>query len=365
MSTPLSRRVLNRTLLQRQHLLERARIPALEMTEHVVGLQAQNTLPPYLSRWSRIENFEAGEVSDLLEQGKAVRILGMRGTIHLVSAADCLEIRPLVQGMLDKQNRTTPFGKHTPGLEYDGFAASGRAALSAGPLTPKALGLALAERHPDHEASHLSNTIRTMLPLVQLPPRGMWKGSAGQNYETAEKWLGAPLSPSPDMRELVRRYLRAFGPATAADVTAWSRITGVREVLETMKDELVAYEDENGRRLVDLEGSTSSTLKSRHRCGCSASTTTSSCPTPTAPASWIRTTGRSGDWPQRWDRAHDLRWRTPRRPVAARRGSHRGGDVSRPHQVRAARARCGGLCARILPHRLTRKLATPNRQILT
>lgn len=96
--------------------------------------------------------------------------------------------------------------------------------------------------------------VRTMLPLVQLPPRGMWKRSAGQNYETAEHWLGARLSRQPSIREMVRRYLRAFGPAAAVDVTTWSGITGIREVLETMKDELVAYQDENGRRLVDLEG---------------------------------------------------------------------------------------------------------------
>lgn len=90
------------------------------MAEHLVGLQAQEVLPPYLSLWSRIEDFEAGEVSDLLEQREVVRILLMRGTIHLVSAGDCLELRPLVQGMLDKQNRTTAFGKHTADLAYDG-----------------------------------------------------------------------------------------------------------------------------------------------------------------------------------------------------------------------------------------------------
>lgn len=178
----------------------------------------------------------------------------MHGTIHFVSAADCLELRPLVQGMLDKQNRTTPFGKHNADLDYDELAAAGRDAFADGPLTPKAFGLALAERFPHHDANHLYNSVRTMPPLVQLPPRGMWKGPAAQNYEMAERWLGAPLSVRPDIHELVRRYLRAFGPATAADVTTWSRITGMREVLVAMEDELVTYEDESGRRLVDLEG---------------------------------------------------------------------------------------------------------------
>lgn len=186
----LTQRVLNRTLLQRQHLLRRTSMSALEMTEHLVGLQAQNTLPPYLSLWSRLEDFRATELSELLAEPKAVRILLMRGTIHLVSAADSLELRPLVQAMLDKQTGTTPFGRHTADIEYDDLAAAGRAALDDGALTPKALGLTLAQRYPGHDAGHLSNTVRTMLPLVQLPPRGMWKQSAGQNYQTAQTWLG-------------------------------------------------------------------------------------------------------------------------------------------------------------------------------
>ena len=92
-----------------------------------------------------------------------------------------------------------------------------------------------------------------MLPLVQIPPRGLWKRSGGVVYATAESWLGAELSPTPDAAGMVRRYLRAFGPATAADVTAWSGITGVRDVLGGMPD-LVTYPREAGRAVHDLEG---------------------------------------------------------------------------------------------------------------
>ena len=45
------------------------------------------------------------------------------------------------------------------------------------------------------------------------------------DYEPLEEWVGAAMR-EPDVPELVRRYLRAFGPASAADVTAWSGVTG-------------------------------------------------------------------------------------------------------------------------------------------
>jgi hypothetical protein len=58
----------------------------------------------------------------------------------------------------------------------------------------------------------------------------------------------------PDPAALVRRYLRAFGPARAADVTTWSGVTGLGPVLAAMED-LVVREDVDGRRLFDVPGS--------------------------------------------------------------------------------------------------------------
>jgi hypothetical protein len=224
------------------------------MTEHLIGLQAQNTMPPYLSLWSRVPDFDPLELSAHLERREAVRVLLMRGTIHLVSAADALELRPLMQPTLDKITRNSQASKEAATIPRPDLAAAGREVLEAGPLTFASLGEQLHQRFPGYPAGHLANSVREMLPLVQVPPRGLWKQRGGVVYATAESWLGADQSAVPDMAEVVRRYLRAFGPATAADVTAWSRITGVKPVLDSIKDELVAHRDENGRELLDLDG---------------------------------------------------------------------------------------------------------------
>jgi hypothetical protein len=250
----ISRRVLNRTLLRRQHLLERVEMPALDMVEHLLGLQAQDVLPPYLSLWSRLRDFDPAELSTALERRTAVRVLLMRGTIHLVTAADALALRPLVQDMLDKVSRNSPTSRPAADVPAADLLAAGREVLAAGPMAWKPFGAALEERFPGYPAVALANRVREMTPLVQVPPRGLWRRSGGVVYALAEDWLGAEGQPAPEPADAVRRYLRAFGPATPADVSAWSGMTGVRAVFDSLGDELVRLRDEDGKTLWDLEG---------------------------------------------------------------------------------------------------------------
>ena len=112
--------------------------------------------------------------------------------------------------------------------------------------------MALAERFPGVPATQLGQLARSAAPLVQCPPRGTWRGSGGVVYQYVDRWLGRPLV-EPDVEEIVRRYLRAFGPATAADVTAWSGITRLAPVVKEM-DDLVTHQDEHGKPLYDVPG---------------------------------------------------------------------------------------------------------------
>jgi hypothetical protein len=196
---------------------------AADAIEHLVGMQAQNPRDPYVSLWSRLEHFEPAELSELLEGRRAVRLSLMRSTIHLVSDRDCLAIRPLLQPSLERRLYTsTPFGRQIEGIDLHALTAAGTELLAAEPLGWAELGRRLGERFPGYDPTALGYAIREYVPLVQVPPRGLW-GRGGQAlHAPAEQWLGRRFKPSVDVEPLLDRYLRAFGPATAADFAAWS-----------------------------------------------------------------------------------------------------------------------------------------------
>ena len=182
-----------------------------------------------------------------------VRIALMRSTIHLVSARDCAILRPLTQPVLDRPLKAL-FGAQLPDVDTGAIAAAGRALVEQQPLTFSELGTLLAERWPEHQPGALANTVRALVPLVQVPPRAVW-GRAGQaRHTSAESWLGRPLDRQPSLAVLVRRYLAAFGPATVADMQAWSGLTRLREPVERLRDELRTFRDKAGRELFDLPG---------------------------------------------------------------------------------------------------------------
>jgi hypothetical protein len=115
------------------------------------------------------------------------------------------------------------------------------------------LGERLAERFPGVPAAALAHMARECAPLVQVPPRGLWGRAGGVLYRTVEDHLGRPTTEV-DVRDLVRRYLRAFGPATASDMTTWSGVTRLGPVLASMREELVEVRCEDGRTRYDVPG---------------------------------------------------------------------------------------------------------------
>jgi hypothetical protein len=255
----LDLRALNRALLDRQMLLGPAPVPTgpgraeavIGMIEHLAGLQAQAPFPPYFGLWSRLAGFQPADLAELLVSRQVVRIALMRGTIHLVSARDCLMLRPLVQPVLD---RSLPaiFGKQLAGLDAGALAAAGRALVDAEPRTFSELGGLLSPDWPGYAPTALAQGIRALVPLVQVPPRAVW-GAAGQaRHTSAEAWLGRRMDPGPSPDVLVTRYLAAFGPATVADVQAWSGLTRLGEVVDRLRPGLRAFRDERGRELFDL-----------------------------------------------------------------------------------------------------------------
>lgn len=248
----LSPRRLNRTLLLRQHLLERVTATPVEEAGHLVGLQAQENLAPYLSLAARLDGFDPYDVTRGLEDRSLVRLLTMRGTVHLLPAAD-VALRGWTQPVHEREVRSSQNVGAAREVDREAFLAALHDVLADGPLPQRVIGLELAERFASYGATELGNLARSLAPLVQLPPRGTWKGSGGVVYDLAARWTGVQVAPPSTgyVEDVVRRYLRAFGPASAADVTAWSGITRLGPVVRAMPD-LVHHEDDAGHPLLDV-----------------------------------------------------------------------------------------------------------------
>jgi hypothetical protein len=248
----LTARELNRALLARQGLLERVRVPVPEMVERLVGMQAQVPWNPYLALWDRIEGFAVADLSDLLAGHALARTTAMRATLHLLTARDLRSLVPLMAPVAWKAF-APPFGKGLRGADPHAVAAAAAELLAGGrAMTRVQFGEALAPRWPDADPVSLGQAAVHHNTLVQVTPRGEWRGSGPVAWALAAEWLDAPMEDPAPVGEVVLRYLRSFGPASAADVRTWSRLTGLRPVLESLRPQLRTFRDERGRELLDV-----------------------------------------------------------------------------------------------------------------
>jgi hypothetical protein len=249
----LTQRQLNRALLGRQLLLERSRMPVTDAIEHLVGMQSQVPSHPFIGLWSRLAGFSTDDLSQLMLDREAVRTLLMRGTIHLVTARDCLRLRPVMQAFYERIVPTiASVGPNVAGMDVDALLAAGRAHLEDAPRTAKELAALLAEQWPERDAMSMSQAVRHFLPLVQVTPRGVWGMSHQPTWTTVEAWLGRSIDAKTDPDETILRYLAAFGPATVADIQTWSRLQGLRAHVERLRPRLRTFRNERGQELFDV-----------------------------------------------------------------------------------------------------------------
>jgi hypothetical protein len=209
-------------------------------------MQAQLPNASYVGLWSRLAHFRPEQLAQLMIDKNAVRIALMRSTIHLVTARDCLTLRPVVQRLL-----TRAYAKADP-VKLAAIVAAGRDIVERDPCTNVELGRRLLKQFPGYDAQVLGYAIRNHAALVQLPPRGVWGKSGAPVLTTAEAWLGQPLASSSAPDDVILRYLRAFGPSTIGDAQAWSGVPGLADGFERLRERLVIFRDQRGRALFDL-----------------------------------------------------------------------------------------------------------------
>ncbi len=242
----MTQRELNRALLARQLLLDRAALSIPGALERMGGLQAQYAPAMYQGLWSRVDGLLRDEVTQALHLRAVIQGTLLRSTIHLVSAPDywpfAIAVREARRAWFRRATKDAP----TP----DELAASAvllRAALADGPLRPAEIDRIVGARH--------RAGIGYWLDLVRVPPSGTWERRRADLYAPAEDWFGprpANLTEAEGIAVLVRRYLGAFGPATPAAIASWAAlpVAKVQPVVAALRPR--RFHAEDGAELVDL-----------------------------------------------------------------------------------------------------------------
>jgi hypothetical protein len=254
----LTRGQLNRATLARQLLLERADLDVVAATERIGGLQAQEPASPHIGLWTRLAGFQPADLDRALADRTVVKGTLMRSTLHVVSAADYLRLWPAIVPLLEgirRQDRVQPPSPRR--------LAALQARAAAFTAEPRGLG-----ELRDHLGSadglapdEVVWWIRRRVPFAHAPSDVAWSFGRRPRLAHALGWLGADdwsASTEDALEHLVRRYLGAFGPATAADLSQWSGLAvgKLRPALAAVdaSGDLCRFTDERGRELLDLEG---------------------------------------------------------------------------------------------------------------
>lgn len=242
----LSSAVLRRTLLQRQHLLERSTDPITSVLEAVGGLQTQYAPSGYVGLWTRTAGFERAALTAALEAREVVQATLLRTTIHVVSRREfwryAMGVRQARRTWALRTPGTAARDEGEPAMEARAEVL--RAALADGPRTVKELGPI---------ASGFIGTIGLWVDLVRVPPSGTWERRRADRLGLADDWVGPSDTTEAEGRaHLVRAYLRAFGPAPWRDIASWAglAVADVRAAGDGLT--LTRYRDAEGGELVDL-----------------------------------------------------------------------------------------------------------------
>ncbi|TQM44547.1 winged helix DNA-binding domain-containing protein [Pseudonocardia cypriaca] len=248
----LSTRELNRAVLARQLLLERAALTPERAVEQVAGLQTQYAPSGYIGLWSRLAGFRRQGLTDALLAGRIVQAWAMRCTIHMVAATDYWPITEAVRQARREWWRRA----HKSDADMAAVAAAVRGYLADGPLKQAEIQKRLAAAgYP----RLVWPGVQLWVDLVRVPPAGTWGTPRAHVYGLAEHTVAVP-EPAPTEAAgaelLVARYLRGFGPASPADIASfcgWT-ITATRAVLARMEPriQLCRYRSETGGELVDV-----------------------------------------------------------------------------------------------------------------
>ncbi|MEX0850785.1 MAG: winged helix DNA-binding domain-containing protein [Gaiellaceae bacterium] len=244
----LTQRDLNRALLARQLLLERARLPIPQALERVGGIQNQYAPNAYIRLFSCLEGFRREDLTRELERRTVVQGSLIRDTIHVVSKRDyglfAAGIRASGQEWWRRVN------KIPDEVDMRTFAKRARTFLRGSVRSHAEIEEFLrANDFPRPSVWGFSH----WLDLIRVPPSGTWEQRRANMFALAEEWVGALDAPEEEgIEHLVRRYLGGFGPASRNDIGSWCKVPMAKLAPVLARMTLRRFSDKEGKELLDL-----------------------------------------------------------------------------------------------------------------
>jgi hypothetical protein len=238
----------------------------VEAVRRTAGIQAQVMSAAELALVSRVEGLSAQEIRSALWPDRTlVKTWAMRATLHVLDTRD-LPLYVAALSFRQFRNWSAHFAYY--GLspaQHEAFLAAVPQVVGSEPMTREHLASALASRTG---IAHVRDVILTSSwgsLLRQSALRGDLCSGPNQGqtltFVNPRAWMGTwpSIKPEQALQELARRYLRAYGPATAADFARWcwdgGGITQAKQLFKSMQEELEEVEVE-GWRAVALRATT-------------------------------------------------------------------------------------------------------------
>jgi hypothetical protein len=266
-----------RARLARRHFLAEPAGSVEDVVADLVGLHTTDPATPYLSLWARRPGFAVADLdAELYERRTLVKHLAMRRTLWTVRAEDM----PLIQAaasdrVADNERRRLVADAPKAGITDDGdkwldtaCAAVLRHLAECGEASAKELRAALPELAGRYDyapgkrwggETPLAPRVLTVLAvrgdIVRGTNDGAWTISRPR-WAPMAGWLpNMPDTATPEVAraELVRRWLRAFGPATLTDIKWWfgNTLTWARQAVRDIDTVEVDLDGARGFALAD------------------------------------------------------------------------------------------------------------------
>lgn len=242
----LTRAELTAALAARQFLIERQRLSPAEAIRRLSPLQAQHPTAPFVGLAARVDGFERADLEAAIDGGEVAKSSVLRLTLHLAATSEFPSY-----AQMTRQARMRQWRRTYPHLDEEEIAAE----LTTWFQKPRT-NAEIREKVGRYEG--VADTewapivfARVLLPLVQLPPAGHWKGIRQPKFVVDPRPLPSPVAAA---SVVLTRYLEAFGPASRKDLAFWSTVPQ-RDFAEAIAGlPIVSYRDEKGVELLDLRG---------------------------------------------------------------------------------------------------------------